>query len=83
MVLLGEFWRFLPAGDHLVKAVSGDKRLQSNEFDVKVASLNKCYIAALHFIFVIHSVGRWVVVSNGIASRLVSLFSSLHAVARV
>ena len=32
----GEFWRFLPPGDHLVKAVSGDKRLQSAELDVKV-----------------------------------------------
>ena len=35
----GEFWRILPPGDHLVKAVSKDKRLQSTEFDVKVSLL--------------------------------------------
>ena len=38
LLLSGEFWRFLPNGDHLVKAVSADKSLQSTEFDVKVTS---------------------------------------------
>ena len=39
ILLSGEFWRILPPGDHLVKAVSKDKRLQSTEFGVKVSLL--------------------------------------------
>ena len=39
ILLSGEFWRILPPGGHLVKAVSKDKRLQSTEFDVKVSLL--------------------------------------------
>ena len=60
----GEFWRVLPPGDHLVKAVSKDKRLQSTEFDVKVSLLQ--YVSSRICIILwrkdfIHNFVRWIV----------------------